>query len=136
MGDISQHFSRHELDCHDGTPVPAELWPALSRLVCGVLEPIRAELRLPIVVLSGYRSPSYNATIPGAAPDSRHCHADAADIVCRGYDTGDTKLWSLIRHLWSVGALPGLGGLGRYANRVHVDARPHAVGVLAEWDYR
>ena len=136
MGDVSEHFSRHEFDCHDGTHVPADMMPGLSLLAWGVLEPIREAVGCPVIVLSGYRTPAYNASIPGSAPDSRHTHGDAADIWCPTFDTGGTKLWALIRQMWDEGKLPDLGGLGRYDNRVHVDARPHVPGALAEWDFR
>ena len=135
MGDISTHFSRHELDCHDGTPVPAELMTNVHRLVFGVLEPIRDELVHRVDVLSGYRTPAHNASV-GGAPDSRHLYGDAADIQCIGFNPDGSKLWQIVRHLWDTGHLPALGGLGRYDNRVHVDARPHEPGVLAEWDAR
>ena len=135
MGDISAHFSLHEFRCHDAdeTPVPDELRANLHGLVYGVLEPVRAEVGHPIDVLSGYRTAAHNAAV-GGAPDSRHLHADAADISVPFMRTDD--LWMLIRHLWLSNALPGLGGLGRYSTWVHVDARPREPGMLAQWDLR
>lgn len=136
MGDITPHFSRHEADCHDGTPVPNVYMPNVRCLAALVLEPIRKEAgdsRMDI--LSWFRTDKHNRAV-GGEPGSFHLVALAADITVRAYDTGDTKLWYLIRYLWEQGHLPALGGLGRYANRVHVDARPHEPGVLVEWDKR
>ena len=133
MGDISAHFSLADFRCHDEfeSPVPDDLYDALHGLVYGVLEPIRAEVRHPIEVLSGYRTVAHNTAVRGE-DKSRHLHGDAADICC-AQTTAET-LWVMIRHLWRSNALPGLGGLGRYDGWVHVDARPHEPGVLAQWD--
>jgi uncharacterized protein YcbK (DUF882 family) len=135
MGDISPNFSWVEFRCHDDveTPVPDDLRPNLHGLVYGVLEPIRAEVGHSIEVLSGYRTAAHNRAVLGA-PDSRHLHADAADIHVPFMRTDD--LWAMIRHLWQSNALPGLGGLGLYDTWCHVDARPHEPGVLAQWDLR
>ena len=135
MGDISDHFSWVEFRCRDHaeTPVPDDLLANVHGLVYGVLEPIHAEVGHPIEVLSGYRTAAHNRAVLGA-PDSRHLYADAADICCARM-TAET-LWVMIRHLWRSNALPGLGGLGRYDGWVHVDARPHEPGVLAQWDLR
>jgi hypothetical protein len=55
MGDLTEHFSRHEFDCHDGSDVPPSLLPNLRRL-CAALEILRANLDCPITIVSGYRT--------------------------------------------------------------------------------
>jgi len=136
MGDISTHFSRHEADCHDGTALPATYLPNARALATLVLEPIReAAGGSRMDILSWWRTVSWNKH-EGGEDGSFHLNALAADLTIRAYDTGDTRLWNLIRMLWSQGHLPALGGLGRYVNRVHCDARPHEPGVLVEWDKR
>jgi hypothetical protein len=75
---ITPNFSFAELACHDGTDVPVELHPNV-RLLCKTLELIRARWGGPIVVISGYRTRSYNVGIGGARM-SFHCDALAADV--------------------------------------------------------
>ena len=67
-----------------------------------------------IKILSGYRTPSHNAKLDGAAKNSMHLHGKAADIYIPGVDT---KL------LAAMGRIIGVGGVGIYVNRhfVHVD---------------
>ena len=36
---------------------------------------------VPLIINSGYRNPAHNASIPGAATQSRHMFGDAADIA-------------------------------------------------------
>ena len=92
-------------------------------------------------VVSGFRSPSHNGVLSGAAQDSRHMYGDAADI---GIDVnGDGKLTELdARLVASAGEMverkyPDLvGGIGLYFTfdgdgwpYVHIDVR----GTRARW---
>ena len=113
MGDLSPHFSRSEFDCphcHAGGPTPQ---------LVSILENLRATIRRPLIVVSGFRCVPHNAAIGGAS-DSRHIHADAADLV-EGYATVDQAA--------AAGAI-GIGNRGPWA--VHVDWRP---GGPARWAY-
>lgn len=114
MGDLSPHFNRSEFDCHDGTPAHPEpsLVAALERLrhICG---------DRPLRILSGYRSPAYNAKV-GGAPHSQHLYNRAADIPS-GYAS--------VRQAEQAG-FTGIGNAGAWA--VHVDVRP---GGPARWSY-
>lgn len=135
MGDITAHFSRHEFDCHDGTPYPGAWLTTRLTPLCEALEVIRevACEGHPIVILCGFRTRAYNAHTPGAAPQSRHVQGDAADITC--YAVPPKALWERVRALALAGRID-LGGLGRYDNRIHVDRRPHVPRLLIEWDFR
>ena len=77
------HFTWDEFACHDaaGTPVPAE-YEDHARAVNAELELIRRLCGdVPLTVTRVYSTPAHNATIPGAASQSYHLQALAADIV-------------------------------------------------------
>ena len=77
------HFTWDELACHDAerTPVPAE-YEDHARAVVAELERIRHYCgNLPLTVTRLYSTPEHNATIPGAASQSFHLQALAADII-------------------------------------------------------
>jgi zinc D-Ala-D-Ala carboxypeptidase len=64
----------------DNSPTPELLEHAKLYLVPG-LEKIRALIKSPIKVTSGYRSPALNRVTPGSASNSQHSKFEAADIV-------------------------------------------------------
>lgn len=90
-----------------------------------LLNRIRREWGKPVIVNSGYRSPEYNATIPGAVPNSYHTKGMAADIR-----PDDPRLIPEFQDLCLE--LNKDGGVGLYDGFVHVDVR----GRHAYWDYR
>jgi uncharacterized protein YcbK (DUF882 family) len=74
-----------------------------------------------MILLSGYRSPEFNADLraagPGVAQTSLHTQALAADILFQGLDMG--RLWRQLR-------TQRVGGVGYYRknNFLHVDTGP------------
>ena len=141
MTSITPHFSLEEFSCHDGTPYPEE-WRD-DRLVdlAGMLEAIRVAAGVPITILSGYRTPSYDKRLYDASPKdgskappdkSQHPQGRAADICAEGWSP--QRLHDLIIQQWRAGKLPKLGGVGLYPGFVHVDTRPW-IGHLAQWSY-
>jgi uncharacterized protein YcbK (DUF882 family) len=62
--------------------------PNLERLCEEILEPLRASLRKPIVVISGYRPPWLNRLV-GGSPRSQHMVGEAADIIVPGLTPRD-----------------------------------------------
>jgi len=59
------------------------------RLLCEhVLEPLRVRVKRPIVVSSGFRSPTINRRI-GGSQASQHCKGQAADFTVPGMSTAD-----------------------------------------------
>jgi zinc D-Ala-D-Ala carboxypeptidase len=118
---VTDHFHVAEFASRDGRLYPADWVRDRLRPLCQTLEVIRSAIGgLPIVIVSGYRSPEHNARVKGAR-NSQHMAGRAADI--RVADLSADMLWSKIRVLYSAGQLPHLGGLGRYKSWVHVDVR-------------
>lgn len=133
MNGPSPHLAWGELACHDGHEYP-QAW-RLDRAVvlAATFEDVRQLLGgVPIVILSGYRTESYNATLEGAASKSQHVQGRALDIWHPALEPRD--VFSIIRAAQADGRLPLLGGLGLYRSFVHMDVRPKVPkGHLALW---
>ena len=82
-------------------------------------------IRQPLVITSGYRSPQTNAATEGAARNSIHLYAKAADMYVPGVSMRD-----LFDTCWSRSVS---GGMGYYDSHVHLDSgtRRWWVGDLA-----
>jgi hypothetical protein len=98
---------------------PEDLWPNI-RSTARVLDALRAKLDAPIHLSSVYRSPAYNALIPGAAGGSTHMQFRAADFSC---SDGRGPVWwaQQLNGLRDEGLF--MGGIGIYPTFVHVDTR-------------
>lgn len=148
---ITQHFTLDEMKCHSGEPYPVDeideddpekrSW-YFSRLLplCNALEAIRAACGgLPMTILSGYRTESYNDGLrnsdgsgTGVSKNSMHIQGKAADITIE--DLTPLEVHTAILALVSQGKLT-IGGLGIYARWVHVDIRQQVpAGHLARWN--
>ena len=130
---ISDNFSSEEFDqpARHGlghVPYPAEWIDERLRPLVAALEAIRAEVGKPITVLSGYRSPEYNAKV-GGQPHSQHMQGRASDIHVEGMAPHDVH--ATILRLYNEGKIK-IGGLGAYPGFTHVDVRP-AGDHLAQW---
>ncbi|WP_236043046.1 YcbK family protein [Pseudomonas arcuscaelestis] len=79
------------------------------------------QLPAKILINSGYRTPAFNSSLEGAALNSMHVKAKAADIRIPG--VGTEPLANLIKVI-------GVGGVGTYIakNFVHLD-----VGAVRSW---
>lgn len=126
---LSNHFNSGEFFGRSrrggplDVPVPREFMPNLKRLVSGGLEPLRVAYGAPIIVVSGYRPPSYNASIGGALK-SQHLTASAADIrPVVQTEREVARLLRLIENMIADGELKQLGGLGVYPTFLHLDVR-------------
>lgn len=106
---IEPHFKASEFQCKDKTEnllVAAEL--------LSVLEKIRKHFNAPVIINSGYRTPSWNSKV-GGAPNSYHCKGMAADIVVKGHSSQEVAKYA--------DSIMEQGGVIRYTNFVHVDVR-------------
>lgn len=108
------------------TPVPAE-YEANAQRVAEQAQLVRDQAG-PVRVISGYRSPAYNAAVDGA-PSSLHLTASAIDLAPIGYSV--ERLKSAVIDLLAAGKLQ-IGGLGFYRWGVHLDVRPS--DEIVTWD--
>ena len=122
---LSDHFIVEEFDCNDGTKVPSAYYASLKDLCRIYLEPLHAAYG-PVTVNSGYRTPSYNASVGGAS-NSFHIYTahdtndPAADVSCA---KGSPSQWhSKLNSIRQANG--GNGGLGRYSTFVHIDLRDY-----------
>ena len=121
MGDLSDNFSRSEFVCKCGCGANH-----ISTVLVERLQRLRNFLRKPIVITSGVRCPTYNASV-GGKPDSAHLSGEAADIACL---SGHTR-WQMKRiiYFWELFNRVGTG-----ETFLHVDVSirlPQEV----EWTY-
>lgn len=107
---LTQHFKAEEFRCKDGTK--EFLWaPKLFE----VLETIRNHFNEPVIINSGYRTPTWNEKV-GGAKNSYHMKGMAADIVVKGVSTKQVAEYA-------NEIMKNHGGVIRYTNFVHVDVR-------------
>lgn len=104
---------------------PRELWPNVIPLA-RALEAFRVRVGKPVHINSCYRSPRYNATLPGAATSSQHMQFKAADITVAG--RGSPADWAATARAMRADGLFA-GGVGEYKSFVHIDVR----GAAADW---
>lgn len=113
---IGRFFKVKEFKCYDGSKQVL-----VSPQLVKVLDELRDMIGCPLIITSGYRTPTHNKKVGGAA-DSRHMYGVAADI----YPQDKSKLDKLY-YLADERLNPG--GVGKYGTFVHVDVRT----VTARW---
>lgn len=125
---ITEHFSYNEFACKDGTPYPSRWINDRLLALCEELESIRSYVnRGPIIILSGYRTLTYNKAIGGARL-SQHVDGRAADI-CIEHMLASELHARILAFIDSHDTT--IRGIGCYPNFVHVDIRP--TSRLARW---
>ena len=97
---LTKHFSLEEFS-HSSTAkargidntVPEKLIPALRNLCERVLEPLREQVREPVIISSGYRCPALNKAV-GGSDTSQHMKGEACDIYVE--DVEKLRKWFAI----------------------------------------
>ncbi|RWW99719.1 YcbK family protein [Flavobacterium cerinum] len=123
--ELTKNFSLKEFGCKDGTPVPKVYYDNVQELANN-LQILRDHLGVSVEITgSGYRTPSHNKKVKGAA-NSQHLIAKAADINAKGH--APKALAAIIEKLINDGKMKQ-GGIGIYSGFVHYDIR----GTKARW---
>ena len=115
---LTNNFSKEEFDSKDGSEMTQEVFMNVQELAKN-LQVLRDEIKRPIKINSGYRSPSHNAKVKGAIR-SQHLLGTAADIVVNGKTS--TQVAALIEQLIAQGKMKE-GGLKAYKSFTHYDIR-------------
>lgn len=138
-----RHFSPAEFACHSGVPYPED-WGDRWELLVGLCDKIRDLWGGPLVVVSGYRTPDYNADLimmdagkgaHGVASSSQHIQGNAADLATTRHAFDVAQLYRVILTAYEDKKLPELGGLGLYpiSGWCHVDTFKAPDGHLRKW---
>lgn len=96
----------------------------LKPKLVSLIKRLETHYRKPVVITSGYRSPSHNRSVRGAKR-SLHMSCAAADLQIPG-----VSKWEIARQ---VRSWPGRGGVGTYCHTasIHID-----VGPERDWNWR
>lgn len=117
----SKHLTWEELACRDPqkTGYPEEWRFTRAVDLAEMFEAFRDWCGGPLIVLSGYRTPAWNAHV-GGARKSQHVQGRAVDLQYTG--------WNMARFhreakAFAVAHPAFVGGLGLYPKFVHLDTR-------------
>lgn len=135
MGDLSEHFSRHEFKCKCGCGRDNISMALVERLenVFDYLKKCERGCKY-IIITSGIRCPSYSVKVGGTATDA-HTQSIAADF----YVVGDDGKRYPAEQVAAVCELYGFGGIGvglhgdPQKTCVHADVRDHGGYVNNHW---
>ena len=121
---LTANFNKSEFDSKDGASMPASVLINVKELAKN-LQVLRDEVKKPIAITSGYRSPAHNRAIGGASA-SKHLLGQAADFKIPGMTP--KQVFAIITRLIQQGKMKP-GGLKAYSTWVHYDIR----GYNARW---
>lgn len=107
---VGQHFKVKEFACKDGSQVVF-----IDDHLVSVLDILRNQIGKPVIITSGYRTPTRNKDV-GGARYSYHMRGMAADIRVNGMSAKEiaNKLNEIV---------PNEGGIIVYKSWVHYDTR-------------
>lgn len=108
-GPVSPHFKAKEFQCKDKSE-----YLLIATELIETLETIRNHFNAPVIINSGYRTPSWNSKVNGA-PNSYHCKGMAADIVVKGHSSREVAKYA--------DSIMEQGGVIKYTNFTHIDVR-------------
>ena len=121
---VTKNFNLNEFNSKCGRPMPENIKKNMIELINN-LQVIRDEVKVPISITSGYRSPEHNAKVKGAK-NSQHVQGIAVDFKVQGLDPKEVAL--IVERLIKEKKIKQ-GGIGIYPTWVHYDIR----GVKARW---
>ena len=122
MNGPSAHLSWRELGCHNGESYPLKWRASRAVTLATAFEQVRSAIgHKPIVVLSAYRTESYNAKV-GGAKFSQHKEGRALDLRPPVGMTV-TEFYRVVRGLANE-PTSKIRGLGLYRTFLHMDVRP------------
>ena len=121
---VTKNFNLNEFNSKCGRPMPENIKKNIIELINN-LQVIRDEVKVPISITSGYRSPEHNAKVKGAK-DSQHVKGTAVDFKVQGLTPKQVAV--IVERLINEGKIKH-GGIGIYPSWVHYDIR----GVKARW---
>lgn len=108
-GLVSPHFKAKEFQCKDKSE-----YLLIATELIETLEKIRNNFNAPVIINSGYRTPSWNSKVNGAS-NSYHCKGMAADIVVKGHSSKEVAKYA--------DSIMEQGGVIKYTNFTHIDVR-------------
>ena len=121
---VTKNFNLNEFNSKCGRPMPENIKKNVIELIHN-LQVIRDEVKVPISITSGYRSPEHNAKVKGAK-DSQHVKGTAVDFKVQGLTPKQVAV--IVERLIKEGKIKQ-GGIGIYPSWVHYDIR----GIKARW---
>ena len=133
---VSPNLTWEELRCSDTAEYPVRWRTTRAVVLAAEFEAVRELYGEALVVNSGYRTPTYNTRIGGAAK-SQHVEGRALDLMPLWKDQHTS---AAVKRLWAAAAERAshpsskLRGLGFSQWGVHMDTRPSAT--LVTWDFR
>ena len=114
---LTNNFSLSEFNKHNFT-ISDTVFQNIFALAKN-LQVLRDEVKKPIKITSGYRSPEHNAKV-GGVKSSRHITGEAADFKIAGMTPKEVA--AVIEKLIAAGKMEE-GGLGIYSTWIHYDNR-------------
>lgn len=108
-GLVSPHFKAKEFQSKDKSE-----YLLIATELIEMLEKIRNHFNAPVIINSGYRTPSWNSEVNGAS-NSYHCKGMAADIVVKGHSSKKVAEYA--------DKIMEQGGVINYTNFTHIDVR-------------
>ncbi len=119
----TEHFTLDMFNCHDAnnTRCPEEYWVNLQNLMNDLEDIMMLCGGAQITIVSGYRTPEYNAAIGNTTTNSQHLFGKAADIRVAGYTPAQVFA---ILETYNYNT-----GMHQYGTYCHYDIR----GYYARW---
>ncbi len=106
---LSKNFTKEEMECKCG----CGLFNMSPKFIM-MLEKIRADIKMPMVITSGVRCENHNAKV-GGSPTSAHLTGDAVDVRYTSSKMLRDMVESAMKH--------GANGVGVYKSWVHIDIK-------------